>query len=151
VTSYITAKKQGCEGTGGIPGFKDGLKAVNEAKLSLLIPIIIVGAIYGGFFSPTESADVASMSAFLIGVFVYKAVAWQSVYASSSSAALTSASTVIIIRFSISFAFLMTRERIPVIIADFIVNISSSLLVIILVINLFLLIVGMFIDTISAI
>src|SRR5699024_11714323 len=58
---------------------------------------------------------------------------------------------VIIIGFSISFAFLMTRERIPVIIADFIVNISDSLLIIILVINLFLLIVGMFIDTISAI
>lgn len=151
VTSYITAKKQGYEGTGEIPSFKDVLKAVNEAKLALLIPIIILGGIYGGFFSPTESAAVASIYALLIGVFVYKELDWKSVYESFSSAALTNASTVIIIGFSISFAFLMTRERIPVIIADFIVNISSSLLVIILVINLFLLIVGMFIDTISAI
>lgn len=151
LTSYITAKKQGYEGTGEIPSFKDVLKAVNEAKLALLIPIIILGGIYGGFFSPTESAAVASIYALLIGVFVYKELDWKSVYESFSSAALTNASTVIIIGFSISFAFLMTRERIPVIIADFIVNISSSLLVIILVINLFLLIVGMFIDTISAI
>src|SRR5699024_6521661 len=68
-----------------------------------------------------------------------------------SSAALTSATTVIIIGFSISFAYLMTRERIPVIIADFIVSISDNPIIIILIINLFLLIVGMFIDTISAI
>lgn len=151
VTSYITAKKQGYQGTGEIPGFKDILKALNEAKLALLIPVIILGGIYGGFFSPTESAAVASLYALIIGVFVYKELDWKSVYDSFSSAALTNAATVIIIGFSISFAFLMTRERIPVIIADFIVNISDSLLIIILVINLFLLIVGMFIDTISAI
>lgn len=151
VTSYITAKKQGYQGTGEIPSFKDILKALNEAKLALLIPIIILGGIYGGFFSPTESAAVASLYALIIGVFVYKELDWKSVYKSFSSAALTNAATVIIIGFSISFAFLMTRERIPVIIADFIVSISDNLLVIILVINLFLLIVGMFIDTISAI
>src|SRR5699024_8409931 len=52
---------------------------------------------------------------------------------------------------SISFAFLMTKERIPVIVADFIVGVSDNPLVIILIINIFLLIVGMFIDTISAI
>src|SRR5699024_418418 len=68
-----------------------------------------------------------------------------------SSAALTSATTVIIIGFSISFSYLMTRERIPVIIADFIVSISDNHIIIILIINLLLLIVGMFIDTISAI
>lgn len=151
ISSYITAKKNGYEGTGEVPSFKDVLKAVNEAKLALLIPVIILGGIYGGFFSPTESAAVASVYALIIGVFVYKELDWKSVYESFSSAALTNAATVIIIGFSISFAYLMTRERIPVIVADFIVSISDSPIVIILVINLFLLVVGMFIDTISAI
>src|SRR5699024_448259 len=181
VTSYITAKKQGYEGTGEIPSFKDVLKAVNEAKLALLIPIIILGGIYGGFFSPTESAAVASIYALLIGVFVYRVLDWKSVYDSFSSAVLIIAYTVFFISFCMSFvffmirylisyiitififyiiyiisfyiifAFIIIRELIPVIIADFIVNISSCLLVIILFINLFLLIVGMFIDTISAI
>src|SRR5699024_9298688 len=64
-SSYITAKKNGYKGTGKIPTFKDVLKAVNEAKLALLIPIIILGGIYGGFFSPTESAAVASIYALL--------------------------------------------------------------------------------------
>src|SRR5699024_9421040 len=99
----------------------------------------------------TESAAVASVYALLIGVFVYKELNWQSVYESFSSAALTNAATVIIIGFSISFAYLMTRERIPSIVADFIVSISENPLVVMLIINIFLLIVGMFIDTISAI
>jgi len=151
VISYIIAKKNGYKGTGEIPTFKDVLKAINEAKLALLIPVIILGGIYAGIFSPTESAAVASVYALIIGVFVYKELNWKSVYESFSSAALTNAATVIIIGFSISFAFLMTKERIPVIVSEFIVSISDSPIVIILVINVFLLIVGMFIDTISAI
>lgn len=151
VSAYITANRNGYEGTGKIPGTKDVLKALNEAKLALLIPVIILGGIYAGLFSPTESAAVASVYALIIGVFVYKELNWKAVYRSFSEAALTNAATVIIIGFSISFAYLMTRERIPVIIADFIVSISENPLIIILIINLFLLIVGMFIDTISAI
>lgn len=151
IISYVTAKKNGYEGSGEIPTFKDVLKALNEAKFALLVPIIILGGIYAGIFSPTESAAVASVYALLIGVFVYKELSWKSVYESFSSAALTNAATVIIIGFSVSFAYLMTRERIPSIIADFIVGISDNPLVIMLIINIFLLIVGMFIDTISAI
>lgn len=151
ISSYITAKRNGYEGTGEIPSFKDVLKALNEAKLALLIPVIILGGIYGGFFSPTESAAVASIYAMIIGVFVYKELDLKAVYKSFSQAALTNAATVIIIGFSISFAFLMTKERIPVIVADFIVGVSDNPLVIILIIYIFLLIVGMFIDTISAI
>jgi len=151
VISYITAKKKGIEGSGITPTFKDVLKALNEAKFALLVPVIILGGIYAGLFSPTESAAVASVYALFIGVFVYKELTWKSVYQSFSSAALTNAATVIIIGFSVSFAYLMTRERIPSIVADFIISLSENPLVVILIINIFLLIVGMFIDTISAI
>src|SRR5699024_7022727 len=140
ISSYITAKRNGYEGTGEIPSFKDVLKALNEAKLALLIPVIILGGIYGGFFSPTESAGVASTFAMLIGVFVYQALDFTAVYKIFSQAALTNPATVIIIASSISFAFLMTKERIPVIVADFIVRVSANPLVIILIINIFLLI-----------
>ena len=103
VSSYVTAKKNGYQGTGEVPTFKDVLNALNDAKLALLIPIIILGGIYAGIFSPTESAAVASVYALFIGVFVYKELSWKSVYESFSSAALTNAATVIIIGFSISF------------------------------------------------
>lgn len=149
--SFFVAKKEGYVGTGEMPTIKDVLKAFNEAKLALLIPVIILGGIYAGLFSPTESAAVAAVYALIVGVFIYKEINLKELYKAFSSAALTSATTVIIIGFSISFAYLMTRERIPVIIADFIVSISENPIIILLIINLFLLIVGMFIDTISAI
>src|SRR5690625_201337 len=149
--SFFTAKKERYNGIGIIPTFKDVLKALNEAKLALLIPVIILGSIYAVIFSPTESAAVASVYALFIGVFIYKELSWKSVYESFSSAALTNAATVIIIGFSISFAYLMTKERIRVIVSEFIVVLSDSPIVIILIINIFLLVVGMFIDTISAI
>ncbi|MGM8366745.1 TRAP transporter large permease [Virgibacillus sp. W0181] len=151
IVSFVIAKKNKYVGTGETPSFKDVLKAFNEAKLALLIPVIILGGIYAGIFSPTESAAVAAVYALIVGVFVYKELSWKDVYDTFSSAALTNAATVIIIGFSISFAYLMTRERIPVIIADFIVGITDSPILILLIINVFLLIVGMFIDTISAI
>src|SRR5699024_10260128 len=101
--------------------------------------------------SPTESAAVASIYAMIIGVFVYKELDLKAVYKSFSQAALTNAATVIIIGFSISFAFLMTKERIPVIVADFIVGVSDNPLVIILIFDLFLLFVVLCINTFSAI
>jgi C4-dicarboxylate transporter DctM subunit len=151
IVSYVTAKKNHYVGSGMRPTFKDVLQAINEAKLALLIPVIILGGIYSGLFSATESAAIAAVYAFIIGVFVYKEFTWKGLYRSIASAALTNAATVIIIGFSISFAYLMTRERVPSVIADFITGISDSPIIIMLIVNLFLLIVGMFIDTISAI
>src|SRR5699024_1052728 len=76
IVSLIIAKKNDYLGTGEVPSLKDVLKALNEAKLALLIPVIILGGIYAGLFSPTESAAVASIYALFIGVFVYKELSW---------------------------------------------------------------------------
>src|SRR5699024_4107112 len=100
----------GYEGTGEIPSFKDVLKALNEAKLALLIPVIILGGIYGGFFSPTESAAVASIYAMIIGVFVYIELDLKAVYKSFSQTALINDESVNIIVFSLSFSVLMSYE-----------------------------------------
>jgi len=149
--SLVIAKKNNYVGTGSPPTIKDVLKALNEAKFALLVPVIILGGIYAGIFSPTESAAVAVVYAFVIGVFVYKELSFKDLYQSFASAALSSAVTLIIIGFSVSFAYLMTRERIPVILTEFITSISESPIVILLLILLLLLIVGMFIDAISSV
>lgn len=150
VISYAISKKNDYVGVGEVPGFMDILRSLNRAKLALLVPVIILGGIYGGFFSATESAAVAAVYAWLISTFVYKELDAKKLYRSFAQAAITNSVTVIIIGFSISFAYLMTIERIPVIIGEFISGVSESPIIIFLVINIFLLIVGMFIDTISA-
>lgn len=130
--------------------FMDVLKAVNAAKWALLIPVIILGGIYGGVFSPTEAAVVTVVYALFIGGFVYKELSWKNIYESFRETIVINATTMIIIGFSVSFAYFMTLEQIPSTIAEFLTGLSSSPIVVLLIINLFLLIVGMFIDTISA-
>lgn len=150
--AYMLSKKAGYKQDDEIQSFnfKDVLIALNNAKWALLIPVIILGGIYGGYFSPTEASVVAVVYALIVGTFVYKELDLKSIYESFMEAIVINATTMIIIGFSVSFAYFMTIEKIPASIAEFLTTVSESPIIILLMINIFLLIVGMFIDTISA-
>lgn len=151
ITSYFIAKKRGYKPDATVKfSFKDVLKATYEAKWALIIPVIILGGIYGGIFSPTEAAVVACVYAFIVGMFVYKELTWKTFYESCREAVVINATTMIIIGLSVSFAYFMTLEKIPDEISRFLTELSSNPIIILLAINVLLLIVGMFIDTISA-
>ncbi|MBM7649422.1 C4-dicarboxylate transporter DctM subunit [Bacillus ectoiniformans] len=151
LVSYIVAKKKNyTEKSIETFTFAAVLKTMNEAKWALLIPVIILGGIYGGIFSPTESAVVAVVYALVIGMFVYKELSPKDVYNCFVEAILINSTTMIIIGLSISFAFIMTLEQVPAVIADSILTFSDNQIIVLLLINILLLIVGMFIDTISA-
>lgn len=151
ILAYFISRKNGYKPDDTeVFNFVDVLKAVNDAKWALLIPVIILGGIYGGIFSPTEAAVVAVVYALFIGGFVYKELNWKNIYESFRETIVINATTMIIIGFSVSFAYFMTLEQIPSTIAEFLTGLSSSPIVVLLIINLFLLVVGMFIDTISA-
>jgi C4-dicarboxylate transporter, DctM subunit len=151
ITSYILSKKNGYKPEQVKKfDFKGVWKATSDAKWALLIPVIILGGIYGGIFSPTEAAVVAVVYALIIGKFVYKELTWQSIFESFREAVIINATTMIIIGLSVSFAYFMTLEQIPNDISGFLTDLSSNPVVILIAINILLLIVGMFIDTISA-
>lgn len=151
LTAYIIARIKGYKPVEQTKfEFKDVLKAFFDAKWALLIPVIILGGIYGGIFSPTEAAVVAVVYALIIGVFVYKELSWPDVYQAFREAVVINATTMIIIGLSVSFAYFMTLEQIPNDISTYLTDLSTNPFVILLAINLLLLIVGMFIDTISA-
>ncbi|MBO1002730.1 TRAP transporter large permease [Pseudogracilibacillus auburnensis] len=151
ITSYIISKKRNYR-----PdkieafSFKDVLKSLYDAKWALLIPVIILGGIYGGIFSPTEAAVVATVYALIIGLFIYKELDIKTIYDSFLEAVVINATTMIIIGLSVSVAYFMTLEQIPNDIATFLTGLSESPIIILLAINILLFIVGMFIDTISA-
>lgn len=151
ITAYIISKKRGYK-PAETEAFKfsDVLKATYDAKWALLIPVIILGGIYGGIFSPTEAAVVAVVYSFIVGKFVYKELSWKDSFESFREAVVINATTMIIIGLSVSFAYFMTLEQIPNQISSFLIDFSSNPFVILLAINLLLLVVGMFIDTISA-
>lgn len=151
IVSYVIAKKRNFPTEGKFPTFMEVVKAINYAKWALLIPVIILGGIYSGFFSPTESAAVACMYAAFIGLFVYRELNFKKLYKVFLEATLVAVPVNIIIGFSISFAYLLSIERIPATIATFITGISENVFITMLIISAFLFVVGMFIDTIPAI
>src|SRR5699024_614791 len=91
ISSYITAKRNGYAGTGESPSFTDVLQALNEVKVALLVTVMSLGGMCGGFFSPTAAAAVASIFAMLLVVLVYNELDLKAVYKSFSQAALTNA------------------------------------------------------------
>lgn len=151
IVSFVISKKNGFQSSTIRISFVDVLKSFYNAKWALLVPVIILGGIYGSVFSPTEAAAVAVIYALIIGMFVHRELTWKKVYDCFVEAVLINGSTMIIIGLSISFAYLLTLEQIPIQIGEFLTGITENKIMILLLINALLLFVGMFIDTISAI
>ena len=145
--SYRTARKKGYPRTSSPPKIWPTLK---EAFWALLVPIIILGGIYGGIFTPTEAAFVASVYALLIGKFIYKELDFKTIYAAFKDAALVNGATTFMVGLSMSFAAFLAMEQIPIKICTWMLSISSSQVTIFLIVNLLLLIVGCFVDNISS-
>jgi len=149
--AYIHSKRKGYKGN-GIP-FKLSrfLKSVWDAKWSLLIPVIILGGIYGGIFTPTEAAAVAVIYALVIGLFIYRELKIKDLSKIMIDSALTTATILIIIGAATAFGQLMTIEQIPQKVTAALMAVSENPTVIILLITVLLLVVGCFMDTTAAI
>ncbi|WP_277585902.1 TRAP transporter large permease [Psychrobacillus antarcticus] len=129
---------------------KERWRAFVSALPGLFIPIIILGGIYGGFFTPTEAAVVAVVYGLVVGLFVLRQNLFKSMYRIFVDASLQTAVVMIIVSAASVFAYIITTEQIARDMSDVILSISSNPIVILLLINLLLLIAGAFIDAISA-
>lgn len=150
--SYRTVKKQGnivYEQSSNIT-FRSLMKSFYEAKWALLAPIIILGGIYGGIFTPTEAAVIAIIYSFVIGAFVHKELKWKEIKEGLLETINLTGATMYMIGTSLAFANLLSLEQIPAKIAEMITSFSTSGVIILLLINGFLLIIGAFVDTIPA-
>jgi C4-dicarboxylate transporter DctM subunit len=121
-----------------------------EAFWALMVPVIILGGIYGGIFTPTEAAAVGSGYAILIGKFVYKELDFKTMWNAFKEASLVNGATSYMVGFSSSFAIYLTMEQIPATIGSFILSFSSNKILILLMINFLLLVVGCFVDNLSS-
>lgn len=149
--TYYYSKKKGYTGSREKTSLSSIIKAVWEAKWALLLPVIILGGIYGGIFTPTEAAGVAVVFGLLVGFFLYKELKLKDLPKVFTESALTSATILVIVGIATAFGRLLTIERIPEQIAQTMLSVSENPLVIILIINLLLLIIGCFMDTLAAI
>ncbi|WP_317855215.1 TRAP transporter large permease [Chakrabartyella piscis] len=122
-----------------------------DAIFALLGPVIVLGGIYGGFFSPTEAAAIAVGYALVVGLFIYKDLTWKAVGQTMIKSSGTTATCLGLVAFASTFGRLLTLQQVPNNIAAFMLGISDNKIIILLIINVFLLFVGMFMETIASI
>ena len=125
--------------------------AFKEAFWGLLMPVIILGGIYGGIFTPTEAAAVSVVYGLFVGVFIYKTVRLKEMWAIIIDSASTTATVMFITAAASMFAYVLTRARLDVAISDGLVNLTNgSTFIFFLIVNILLLIAGCFLDSTSA-
>ena len=127
------------------------LKVLKESFFALLSPIIILGCIYSGIASPTEAAVISVFYALIISLFIYKSIKLKDLWAILTEAIRTFTPILFILAASTAFSRVLTLMQVPQTVSEFILNNFHSKVAILLVINLFLLIVGMVMDTTPAI
>jgi C4-dicarboxylate transporter DctM subunit len=147
---YFYCKKQGWQGDTEKFTWKKALLTIWDAKWALINPFIILGGIYGGFFTPTEAAAVAAVYAFICGVFIYRELDFKKMISTIGGACSTTGTTMVILGCATAFTQILTIEQIPQMITQSILSVSNNAIVILLLINIFLLIVGCFMDTTPA-
>jgi C4-dicarboxylate transporter DctM subunit len=147
---YVTCKLKGW-------GKQDGdermrlATATKDAALALLMPVIILGGIYRGVFTPTEASVVAVFYAALLGLVVYRAISIRDLAPILRKSVISSAMIMFIIATAGLFSFLITRAGVPAAIGAWIAGVIESKAAFLLAVNAFLFIVGMFIETSAAI
>ena len=126
-------------------------RSLADGIWALLVPVIILGGIYGGIFTPTEAAAVAVAYGLIVGLFVYRDLKAKDLYRIFGSAALTTATIMVILGTATTFGRILTLERIPTMSADFFESVAKGPIMLMILINILLLIVGCFMETNAAI
>ncbi|MGO4888656.1 TRAP transporter large permease [Anaerobacillus sp. MEB173] len=132
-------------------GFKDFLLAFKDAFLALLMPVIILGGIYGGVFTPTEAAVVAVVYGLIVGLFIYREIKWKDLSEIFSSSIVITSVIMFIIAGASAFGYFLTRERVPAKMTEMMLGVTDNWIIALLIINLLLLVVGVFLETAAAI
>lgn len=148
LVAFIISKKKGY---GASDERVEVWKSFKDAILALLMPVIILGGIYAGIFTPTEASVVAVVYGFVIGTFVYRQINWESLKKILVESVVTTSVILFIISAASMFGMLLTREQIPQSIAGLIMDANLTPIATLLLINVFLLVVGTFMEAIAAI
>lgn len=147
---YFMGKKNGWKDTSTKFSWRSLGKTIWEGKFALLDPIIILGGIYSGFFTPTEAAAVACVYAVFCGTFLHRELNLKSFLKVLKGAVSTTGTTMLIVGSATAFAKILSITGAPAAIASAISGVSSNAIVVMLLINVLLLCVGCFMDTTPA-
>ncbi|MFT6916660.1 MAG: C4-dicarboxylate transporter DctM subunit [Motiliproteus sp.] len=151
IMNYFRCKKAGYKGTGEGWSLSHIGTAFRKGFWSVLAPLVILGGIYSGFFTPTESAIVAIFYTLMIGWFVHRELTWKSLVHSLETTTWLSGRVLLILFTATVFGRVLVENQIPDSIATSMLNLTNNIYLIWTLIIAFLLFVGMFMETLAAI
>ena len=149
IVSYIISVKRNHPKEDRLP-FREVVRSFFSAFWAILMTLIILGGIMGGFFTPTEAAMIAVFYALIVGFFVYGELKLAALPKIVFDSAVTTASLMVLVGFANVFAWILTSEEIPLMVTQAMLSISSGPIGYIILVNILLVFVGMFMETIAA-
>ena len=149
--SYIYCKVKGYKGHSEPFSGKKAWDAVWEAKWALINPIIILGGIYAGIFTPTEAAAIAALYAFICGAFIHRELDAKGMFKAIATSCCTTGTVMVILACATGFSKVLTVEQVPQLVTQALLEITDSKIILLILINIMLLIVGCFMDQTPAI
>lgn len=132
------------------PSFRDRVAAVKTAGWALGMPVIILGGIYSGLFTPTESAAVSVVYAIFVEMFVYRELTLKELFNITEQSAVSTSVIFVLLAMGGLISFFVTLAQVPAQITDFLAAAHAGPIIFLLVVNVCFLIAGMFIDPNSA-
>jgi tripartite ATP-independent transporter DctM subunit len=133
------------------PPVREIARLSKRALLSLMTPVIIVGGIWSGIFTPTESGAVASFYAMVLGLVIYRDITWKDLLDVFKNTIEFTAIVLFIISFAVLYGWLLVRLQIPLTLAEFVLRLSTNTTVLLIIITFFFLIVGCFMSVIESV
>ena len=149
IVSYLISVKRNHPKEDRLP-FREVVRSFFSAFWAILMTLIILGGIMGGFFTPTEAAMIAVFYALIVGFFVYGELKLAALPKIIFDSAVTTASLMVLVGFANVFAWILTSEEIPLMVTQAMLSISSGPTGYIILVNILLVFVGMFMETIAA-
>ena len=150
IVSWYLAKKRGIEADGEF-SIVNVVKAFKESFFALMTPVIIIGGIYGGIFTPTEAAAVAVVYGILVGLFIYKELKFSDFPKIVFQAVIGTTMIMLLVGAANVFGWMLTNLQIPHRLGEFVVSITSSPLMFLMALNILLLIAGTMVNASAAV
>lgn len=150
IQTYIGAKRLGFKAQTPEP-IKARIQKFGKAFWALLIIVVVIGGIYGGIFTPTEAAAASAVYALFISVVIYKDIKIKDLWGICLDSALTTSMIFFIITNAVVFAYLLTSEQIPQVIANAMLEADIGKIVFLILVNILLFIMGQFMEPSSVV
>lgn len=150
VVSWVISKKNGYQGEGK---FSLGrlLRSVRECFWALMMPVIILGGIYSGIFTPTEAAAVAAVYGALVGLFIYRELKIKDLPRTLLNAAYNTTMIMFVVGAANLFGWILTNAQVPHMLAESFAHITTNPLVFLMLVNVLLLFIGTLINASAAV